>query len=110
MSGKGVFYYIIKTLYFTITILTQLLKLDTLFVVFHDCSVTTHGVSNCPSISALCAQRKAYELYFCSQVKTAKAAARFFRSGKENSRRLAGGKSREVDAARAEKSPAESLV
>ena len=46
---------------------------------------------------------------YYSQVRTAKAVMQIFRSGKERPRRLAGGKSRGLDAARAEKMLTESL-
>jgi hypothetical protein len=48
-------------------------------------------------------------LSYYSQNKTAKAVEQIFRSGKESPRRLAAGKPRELDAARAEKMPTEWL-
>jgi hypothetical protein len=45
-----------------------------------------------------------------SQAKTAKAVEQIFCPGKERPRRLADGKSRGLDAARAKKMPTESLV
>jgi hypothetical protein len=48
-------------------------------------------------------------LYY-SQAKTAKDVERIFHPGKERPRRLAGGKSRGLDAARMEKTPTDSLL
>ena len=49
------------------------------------------------------------DLYY-SQAKTAKDVERIFHPGKERPRRLAGGKSRGLDAARMEKTPTDSLL
>ena len=46
---------------------------------------------------------------YTTLIRTAKAVMQNFRSGKERPRRLAGGKSRGLDAARAEKMLTESL-
>jgi hypothetical protein len=47
---------------------------------------------------------------YYSQAKTAKDVERIFHPGKERPRRLAGGKSRGLDAARMEKTPTDSLL